>query len=192
MVSYILLDIFWDNFCFITSLFVVSLYSLWSQHSKYYHGQLSKYYHGHSLKNLSWNCYSGVFVFFLSVMPVDNMTWYTRIGGFQLTRFKSVPSHCLKSTLNSSIFTLSIWIFCSTFCNFFINLGLSVYDALSLLTYISIVKPSWIVSPKLITVFLLFIHISSAGQLREGLLQLLIVCSGDIEVNQEPKIRSEL
>ena len=192
MVSYILLDIFWDNLCFITSLFVVSSYSLWSQHSKYYHGQLSKYYHGHSLKNLSWNCYSGVFVFFLSVMPVDNMTWYTRIGGFQLTRFKSVPSHCLKSTLNSSIFTLSIWIFCSTFCNFFINLGLSVYDALSLLTYISIVKLSWIFSPKLITVFLLFIHISSGGQLKESLLQLLIVYSADIEVNQGPKIRSEL
>ena len=87
---------------------------------------------------------------------------------------------------------MSIWIFILTFCNFFINLGLSIYDALSLLTYISIVKPSWIVSSKLITVFLLFIHISSAGQLREGLLQLLIVCSGDIEVNQEPKIRSEL
>ena len=120
------------------------------------------------------------------------MTWYTRIGGFQLTRFKSVPSHCLKSTLNLSIFTLSIWIFCSTFCNFFINLGLSVYDALSLLTYISIVKPSWIFSPKLITVFLLFIHISSGGQLKESLLQLLIVYSGDIEVNQGPKIRSEL
>ena len=125
-------------------------------------------------------------------MLVDNMTWYARIGVFQLTRFKSVPSHCLKSTLNSSIFTRSIWIFFSTFCNFFINLGLSVYDALSLLTYISIVKPSWIVSPKLITVFLLFIHISSGGQLREGLLQLLIVYSEDIEVNQGPKIRSEL
>ena len=40
--------------------------------------------------------------------------------------------------------------------------------------------------------FLLFIRISSGGQLREGLIQLLIVCSGDIEVNPGTKIESKL
>ena len=37
-----------------------------------------------------------------------------------------------------------------------------------------------------------FIHISYGGQLREGLIQLLVVCSGDIEVNSGPKIESQL
>ena len=40
--------------------------------------------------------------------------------------------------------------------------------------------------------FLLFIHIFYSGQLGEGLIQLLIVCSGDIEVNPGPKNKSQL
>ena len=40
--------------------------------------------------------------------------------------------------------------------------------------------------------FLLFTHISYGGQLREGLIQLLIVCSGDIEVNLRPKTKSQI
>ena len=40
--------------------------------------------------------------------------------------------------------------------------------------------------------FLLFINISYGGQLREGLIQLLIVCIGDIEINPGPKIKSQL
>ena len=40
--------------------------------------------------------------------------------------------------------------------------------------------------------FLLFICISYGWQLREGLIHLLIVCSGDIEVNLRPKIKSQL
>ena len=39
--------------------------------------------------------------------------------------------------------------------------------------------------------FLLFIRMSYGEQLREGLIQLLIVCSGDIEINPEPKIKSQ-
>ena len=37
-----------------------------------------------------------------------NMTQYVKFGVFQLTRFKSAPSHGLESTLNTPIFTLSI------------------------------------------------------------------------------------
>ena len=37
--------------------------------------------------------------------------------------------------------------------------------------------------------FLSFIQISYSGKLREGLIQLLIVCSGDIEANPEPEIK---
>ena len=40
--------------------------------------------------------------------------------------------------------------------------------------------------------FLLFIRRSYDGQLKEGLIQLLIVCSGDIEKNPEHKIKSQL
>ena len=116
---------------------------------------------------------------------------YARIGVFQLTRFKSAPSHDLESTLNTPIFT-SIWVLFLTFCKFIINLGLSLYDILSLLTCFCGTKPFWITSSNLITMFLLFIHISYSGQLREGLIQLWIVCSGDIEVNPGPKIKSQL
>ena len=56
------------------------------------------------------------------------MTWYARIGVFQLTRIKSAPSHGLESTLNTPILTLSICVIFLTFCNFIINLGLSIYD----------------------------------------------------------------
>ena len=40
--------------------------------------------------------------------------------------------------------------------------------------------------------FLLFIHKSFGGKLREGLIWLSLVRSGDIEVNLEPKIKSQL
>ena len=39
--------------------------------------------------------------------------------------------------------------------------------------------------------FLLFIHMSYCGQLREGLIQVLIVCSCDIEVIPGPKTKSQ-
>ena len=61
---------------------------------------------------------------------------------------------------------------------------------LSLLTCFSVAKPSPITSLKLITMFLLFIHKSYGAQLREGLIQLLIVCSGGIKVNPGPKMKS--
>lgn len=82
LVSFILFDIFWDNLCFILLLYL--LHSLWSQ--------LSKCYHSHLIERLSRNSYSGVFVFFLPVMPLNTM-WYARIGVFQLTRFKSTSIH---------------------------------------------------------------------------------------------------
>ena len=55
-----------------------------------------------------------------------------------------------------------------TFCNFMINLGLSNYDILSLLTQL----------------------LYNSGII--GLIQLLIVCGGDIEVNPGPKNKSQL
>ena len=42
------------------------------------------------------------------------------------------------------------------------------------------------------TMFLLFIHISHGEQFREGLIQLLIVCIVDIEINPGPKMKSQL
>ena len=42
-----------------------------------------------------------------------------------------------------------------------------------------------------ITMFLLFIHISYGGQFKRGF-NSVIVCSGDIEVNPGPKIKSKL
>ena len=123
-------------------------------------------------------------------MPLDNMMWYAKIGVFQLTKFKSTPIYDLELMLNIPISSLGSFFF--TFCNFFINLGLSIYHILPLLTCFSVAKPSWITSPKLITIFLLFIYISHSAQVREGLIKLLTVYSNDIEVNPGPKIKSQL
>ena len=98
-------------------------------------------------------------------------------------------STCLLSPLSLGPFL--------TFCSFAINLGLSIYDVLSLLTCFFSTKPSW---TKLITMFLhkanhnvsLFICTFYGWQLTEGLIQLLIVCSGGTEVNPGPKIKSQL
>ena len=113
LVSYILLDIFWDDLCFI-AIFVIVFFVV-----------TTLQYHGHSLGKLSLkNRYSRVFVFFLSVIPLVNLTCYTKIGMFQLSRFKLTPGHSLKPKPNTSIFSLSIWALFLTFCNFSINLGL--------------------------------------------------------------------
>ena len=40
--------------------------------------------------------------------------------------------------------------------------------------------------------FLLLIHISYGGQITEGLIQLLLLCSGDIEVYLGPKTKTQL
>ena len=63
---------------------------------------------------------------------------------------------------------------------------------MSLLTCFDVAKPLWITSLKLIVMFLLFIRISHGRQPREGLIQLLIVYSGNDEVNSGPKIKSQL
>ena len=110
---FILFDIFLDKLRFIT-LFVIILFVVASQQA------LSWSFRKVFLKSL---CRSFCF---LSVMPLDNITWYARVGVFQLTRFKSAPSHDLESTLNTPIFT-SIWVLFLTFCNFIINLGLSLW-----------------------------------------------------------------
>ena len=115
-------------------------------------------------------------------MPLDNMTWYARIGVFKLTRFKSPPSHGLASTLNTPIFTLSIWVRFLLFAALLLT-SANYYDLLSLLTCFFGTKPLWITSTKLITVFLLFIHIFYGAPLSESLIQLLIVCSGDIDTD---------
>ena len=173
-VSYILFNIVLDKLCFI-AIFVTIFFVVATQQS------LSRSF---SRKNFLKSLFKRFCV--LSVMSLDNITWYARTDVFQLTRFKSAPGHGLKSTLNTSIFTMSMWVLLLTFC----NLGLIIYDILSLLNCFSVLNPSWIISPKLITVFLLFTCVSYGGQPREGLIQLLIVCDGDTEVNLGHKIKS--
>ena len=113
-----------------------------------------------------------------------SLTWINTVLDLH---FWSQKNKWLKK--NPPLIWALLWLFATLLL--IINLGLSIYDILSLLTSFFDTKPSWITSPKLITMFLLFIHISYCGQLREGLIQLLIVCSCDIEVIPRPKTKSQ-
>ena len=66
------------------------------------------------------------FLLYCYLVPLDNVTWYARIGAFQLTMFRSLPSCYFKPTSNSNNFTslLSAWYLFLSFCNIAINLVL--------------------------------------------------------------------
>ena len=178
LVSFILFDIFWNKLfhCFIC-------YYILCSHNSANNIMVIQY------KNFV-EIAPQEFCFLYICHVIDQiMTQYTRIGVYQLPRFKSDPSHGLESTL-VHFFSPSHFGLFFTFCNFFINLALHIYHILSLLTCFSIAKALWITSPWLITMFLLFIHISYDGQLRKILIQEVIVCSDDNEVNPASKIKS--
>ena len=98
------------------------------------------------------------FLFYAIQMPLDNVMWYTRIGLFQLTIFKSLPSCYFKPTLNLYNFTslLSAWILFLQFCNIAVNLGLTICGLMCASNYFSAFRYSWII-PSKITICLLFI-----------------------------------
>ena len=102
-------------------------------------------------------------------MPLDNVTWYARIGVFQLTMLKSLPSCYFKPTLNSYNFTslLSAWILFLSFCNIAVNLGLTICGLLRVSSCFSVLRHSWIIPSKIVTIYLLFI-LASHGELFFG------------------------
>ena len=119
---------------------------------------------------------------------------YARIGVFQLTMLKSLPSCYFKSTLNSYNFTslLSAWILFLSFCNIAVNLGLTICGLLGESNCFSALIYSWIIPLKIITIYLLFI-LASHGELFFGNLnQLLLVGSDDIEINLVPKPKNQI
>ena len=123
-------------------------------------------------------------------MPLDNVTWYARIGVFQLTMLKSLPSCYFKPSLNSYNCTrlLSAWILFLSFC----NRGLTICGLLRLSSCFSALRYSWIIPSKIITICLLFV-LASHGELFFGNpIQLLLVCSGDTEINPGPKTKNQI
>ena len=127
-------------------------------------------------------------------MPLDNVKWYARIGVFQLTKLKSLSSCYFKPTLTSYNFTslLSAWILFLSFCNIALNLGLTICGLLQLSNCFSALRYSWIIPSMIITICLLFI-LASHGELFFGnLIQLLLVCSSDIEINPGPKSNNQI
>ena len=119
---------------------------------------------------------------------------YARIGVFQLTMLKSLPSCYFKPTLNSYNFTslLSAWILFLSFCNIVVNIGLTIFGLLRLSNFLSSLRYSWIIPSKIITICLLFI-LASHGELFFGnLIQLLLVCSGHTEINPGPKTKNQI
>ena len=127
-------------------------------------------------------------------MPLDNVMWYARIGVFQLTMLKSLPSYYFKPTLNLYNFTslLSPCILFLSFCNIAINLGLTICGLLRVSSCFSVLRHSWIIPSKIITIFLLLI-LASHGQLFfKNLIHLLLYCSGDIEVDPGLKIKNQI
>ena len=119
---------------------------------------------------------------------------YARIGVFQLIMFKSLPSCYYKSTLNSYNFTslLSAWILFISFCNIAVNLGLTICGLLGVSNCFSALRYSWIIPSKIITIYLLFVLAYHGELLFGNLNQLLLVCSGDIEINLVPKPKNQL
>ena len=119
---------------------------------------------------------------------------YGKIGVFQLTMLKSLPSCYFKPTLNSYNFTslLSAWILFLSFCNIAVNLGLTICGLLQLSNCFSALKYSWIIPSNIITTWLLFI-LAPHGELFFGnLIQLLLVCRGDMEINPGPKTKIQI
>ena len=121
------------------------------------------------------------------------MTSYSRIGVFQLTMFKLPPSCHFKPKFNSYNFRslLSAWILFSGFCNIAVNLGLTICGLLHVSNCFSSLRYSWII-PSKITICLLFILASHDELFFGNLIQLLLVCSGDIEINPDPKTKNQI
>ena len=101
----------------------------------------------------------------------------------QLTMLKLLPSVYFKPTLNSYNFTslLSAWILFLSFCNIAVNLGLRNCCLLWLSNRFSALNYSWIIPSKIREICLLF-----------NLIQLLLVCSGDIETSPSPKTKNKI
>ena len=127
-------------------------------------------------------------------MPSDNVTWYARIGVFQLTMFKLLPSCYFKPTLNSYNFTslLSAWILFLSFCNIVVNLGLTICGLFCVSNYFSALRYSWIIPSKITTICLLLILASHRELFFKKLIQLLLACSGDVEINPSPKTKNQI
>ena len=127
-------------------------------------------------------------------MPLDDVTWYAVIGLFQLTILKSLPSCYFKPTLNSYNFTslLSAWILFLGFCNIAVNLGLTICGLLHVSSCFSALRYLWIIPSKIITIHPLFILASHAELFFGNLIQLLLLCSGDIKINPGPKTKNQI
>ena len=127
-------------------------------------------------------------------MPLDNVTWYARTGVFQLTMFKSLQSFCFKPTINSYNFTSlwSAWIFFLSYFNIAVNLGLTICGLLPVSNCFSALRYSQIIPSKITTIFLLFNLASHDDLFFKNLIQLLLVCSGDIEINPGPKTKNQI
>ena len=127
-------------------------------------------------------------------MPLDNVPWNARIGVFQLTMLKSLPGFYFKPTLNSYNLTslLSAWILFLSFCNIALNLRLTICGLLRVSSCFYVLRHSWIIPLKLITICLLFILASHCELFFGNLIQLLLLCSGDIEINLGPKTKNQI
>ena len=87
---------------------------------------------------------------------------------------------------------MSAWILFLSFCNIAVNIGLTICGLLRLSNCFSALRYSWIIPSKIITICLLFI-LASHGELFFGnLIQLLLVCSGDTEINPGPKTKNQI
>ena len=107
---------------------------------------------------------------------------------------KSLPICYFKPTLSVYNFTslLSAWILFLSFCNIAVNIGLTICGLLRLSNCFSALRYSWIIPSKIITICLLFILISHGELFFGNLIQLLLVCSGDIEINPGPKTKNQI
>ena len=126
-------------------------------------------------------------------MLLDNVTGYARIVVFQVSILKLLPSCYFKPTLNSYNFTRlpSAWILFLSFCNIAGILGFTICGLLRLPDCLCALRYSWIIPSNVITICLLLILASPCELFFGNLIQLLLVCSGDIEINPGPNTKNQ-
>ena len=107
---------------------------------------------------------------------------------------KLLPSCYFKPTLNSYNFTslLSAWTLFLSFCIIAVNISVTICGLLRLSNCFSAIRYSWIISSKIITICLLFILVSHGELFFGNLIRLLLVCSGDININPGPKTKNQI
>ena len=130
-------------------------------------------------------------------MPIDNLLWYARIGVFQSAKFKSFTKVYTDPSVNLgnqelSVVYLSICalllICASTIFNGIVN----NFEKFKFPIFLNVKKMSFLLFPKTIFIFYFYIQALYDKQINKLLINLLLICCGDVESNPGPKKQHQI